>query len=345
MDYPRIFLKERQKMTRIWLNHWFSTAYNIINLIKEDEKDFYIIGSNRSEHSVIKCVCDEWYVEPEVSGKEYVDYCVEFCKEHKIDIFMPRREMVEISKYIDMFEELGTKVMVDRYETISMLNDKSQAYRLFKEKGIGIVPEYKIVTDVNEFMLAYSDLCERYEQICFKFVNDEGGRSFRLIDNNRKGYASLLYSSSTRISYRDVLDALEEKGSFPPIMLMPYLPDNEISVDCLKTEQGIIMLPREKNATRIERLFYDKQILDICKDFYEKVGLECPCNIQFKYLNDVPYFLEVNTRMSGGVQMSCLAAGVNIPNLAVNKLLGINKPWKIEMEEKFVSHIEMPLII
>lgn len=26
-------------MTRIWLNHWFSTAYNIINLIKNEEKD------------------------------------------------------------------------------------------------------------------------------------------------------------------------------------------------------------------------------------------------------------------------------------------------------------------
>ncbi len=333
-------------MIRIWLNHWFSTAYNIINLIKADEKDFYIIGSNKNINSVIKCVCDEWYQEPvEVSGKEYVDYCVEFCKEHKIDIFMPRREMVEISKHIHLFEELGTKVMVDNYDTMSMLNNKSEAYRLFTEKGIGIVPEYKIVTDVNEFKWAYSELCERYEQICFKFVNDEGGRSFRLIDNNRRGYASLLYSSSTRITYKDALEALAEKKSFPPIMLMPYLPDNEVSVDCLKTEQGIIMLSREKNATRIERLFYDEQILDICRKFYKEIGLEQPCNIQFKYLNGVPYFLEVNTRMSGGVQMSCLAAGVNIPNIAVNKLLGINKPWKIEREEQFVSHIEMPLLI
>ncbi len=332
-------------MTRIWFNHWFSTAYNIINLIKKDDKDFWIIGSNRNYNSVIKCVCDEWYEEPKIDGDEYVEYCLDFCKEHKVDIFMPRREMVEISKNIHLFNEIGTKVMVDDYETISILNDKSKAYDLFKNKGIGDVPEYIIVTKVDEFLMAYNTLKEKYEQICFKFVNDEGGRSFRLIDNNRRGYEALFYSSSTRISFDDVLSALGEKEEFAPLMVMPYLPDNEISVDCLKTDSGIIMLPREKNATRIECLIYDEKILDVCRKFYENVGLEYPCNIQFKYLNGVPYFLEVNTRMSGGVQMSCLAAGVNIPNIAVNKMLGINKSWQIDMNEKFVSHIEMPLIV
>ena len=73
--------------------------------------------------------------------------------------------------------------------------------------------------------------------------------------------------------------------------------------------------------------------------------MECPCNIQFKYLDGVPYFLEVNTRMSGGVQMACLASGVNIPDLAVNKLLGIDKDWEVCMEEKYVSHVELPVVL
>ena len=55
--------------------------------------------------------------------------------------------------------------------------------------------------------------------------------------------------------------------------------------------------------------------------------------------------LEVNTRMSGGVQMACLGSGVNIPNIAVNKLLGIDKHWTNNYEEKQVSHIEIPVVI
>lgn len=28
-------------MVRIWMNHWFSTAYNIVNLIKQDDPEFF----------------------------------------------------------------------------------------------------------------------------------------------------------------------------------------------------------------------------------------------------------------------------------------------------------------
>lgn len=332
-------------MTRIWLNHWFSTAYDIINLIKENETDFWIIGSNENAASVMKCVCDEWYQETVLSKEEYVEFCLDFCTEHKVDIFLPRRGMVEISKNIDKFNAIGTKVMVDSYEKMSVLNQKHLAYELFKEKGIGHVPEFEIVTNTEGFCAAYEKMNQKYEKVCFKFVDDEGGKSFRIIDNKKKGYQALFKSQNAKIALDDVISALKEKEEFAPLMIMPYLPDEEISVDCLKTNQGIIMLPRVKGETRVEKLRFDEQILQICRDFYEKVGLECPCNIQFKYLDGIPYFLEVNTRMSGGVQMSCLAAGVNIPNIAVNKLLGIEKAWSVSKEERNVSYVEVPVLV
>lgn len=74
-------------------------------------------------------------------------------------------------------------------------------------------------------------------------------------------------------------------------------------------------------------------------------NLRFPCNIQFKLMEKVPYLLEVNTRMSGGLQMSCLAAQVNIPNIALNKLLGRDIDWTMDRTEKTVSYIELPQII
>ena len=332
-------------MTRIWLNHWFSSAYNIVNLIKEQEEDFYMIGSSRNNYSVVKNVCDEWYQEPEWKEGEYVDYCLNFCKDKKIDVFMPRRGMVEISQRKKEFEKNGTQVMVDDYTKVWTLNQKDKAYELFQEKGIGAVPEYRIVTNSIGFEKAYRELIEKYEKICFKFVQDEGAKSFRVIKNAKKGYEDLLDYAQGGISYQEALEALSERESFPPLMLMPFMPGEEISVDCLKTAQGIIMVPRIKSQGRVEKIAYDKEILDICTDFYKKVGLEHPCNIQFRYLDGKPQFLEINTRMSGGVQMSCLATGINIPNIAVNKILGIEKEWKNNMEEKLVSHVENPVLV
>lgn len=332
-------------MTRIWLNHWFSTAYNIINLLRENNPDFWIIGSNENLESPIKSVCDEWYQEPVLKGEEYIDFCLQFCEEHSVDVFMPRREMIAISKYKDRFSSHGVKVMVDDYKYVDLLNHKDRAYEAFRAEGVGNVPDYYMATNAEQFKAAYGKLMEKYKWICFKFVRDEGGKSYRLIDNNRKGYSSLFKKQTTRMSLEAALDALSERETFSPVMVMPFLPDDEVSVDCLMTPNGLIAIPRIKDATRIEKIRYNEEILSTCRLFFEKFPLDKPCNVQFKYLNGIPYLLEVNTRMSGGVQMSCVASGVNIPNIAVNKLLGIDRNWKNNMLEKDVTHVEIPIVL
>ena len=274
-------------MIKIWLNHWFNTAYSIIQLIKNGCGDFCIVGSNENEYSIIKNVCDEWYLEPVLKDKDYADFCLDFCIEHKIDVFLPRRGMLPVSKYKDSFEKAGVMVI----------------------------------------------------------VQDEGGKSFRLIDNSRKGYSALFKKQNTRMTLNDVLDALSEREEFSPIMVMPFLNGDEVSIDCLNTARGLIMLPRIKDNSKVERLRYDREILDITLDFQKKIGLECPYNIQFKYLNGIPYFLEVNTRMSGGIQMACVGSGVNIPNIAVNKMLGKDVAWEKRYEEKKLAQALLPVVV
>ena len=70
-----------------------------------------------------------------------------------------------------------------------------------------------------------------------------------------------------------------------------------------------------------------------------------PCNVQFKYHDGKPYLLEVNTRMSGGIQLSCLAAEINIPRLALERLMGIEPELHIIRRERKVSYIESPVLV
>ena len=332
-------------MSRIWMNHWFSTAVNIIDLLRQDNLDAYIIGSNENEYSVIKNGCDEWYIEPVLKDDEYVEFCLDFCKKHEVEFFLPRRGMLKISEHKRRFEEIGVKVMMDDYSIVSTLNHKERAYNYFIENSIGIVPDFYIVKTVDEFKESYEKLLEKYKQVCFKFEKDEGGKSFRLIDNNRKGYAALFKKQNTRMTLNDVLSALSEREVFSPIMIMPFLPDEEISVDCLNTSSGLIALPRVKGNAKYEILRFDENIISLCRDFQDKTGLNCPYNIQFKYLDGVPYFLEVNTRMSGGVHMSCYASGVNIPLIALKKLAGEEIKWNCKYEEKILAQVLQPVTI
>lgn len=169
-------------MVRVWFNHWFSTVYGLIELMKQDEEErVYVISSNKQIDSVIQKVCDEWYQDALTDGEEYIQYCLDFCKEHKVDVFVPRRKMVEISQNVQRFQEIGVKVMVDDYSIMKLLNDKAATYDYLKECREISIPQYAVVNTVEEFEDAYTKMKERSEQICVKFVKDEGAMSYRSI--------------------------------------------------------------------------------------------------------------------------------------------------------------------
>ena len=331
-------------MIRVWFNHWFSTVYKLIEMLRE-EQAYYIIGTNQFQNAVYRLVCDEFYTEPVLDGEAYADYCLEFCREHKIDVFIPRRHMLSISKRKSDFEALGVRVMADDYDKLVKLNYKTKAYESFRDIESLYIPEYRLVTNANGFKAAYEELRERYRQVCFKFERDEGGKSFRLIDNSRTGYHALFKKQSTRMTFDDAYKALSETEECSPLIVMPYLPGSELSVDGLVTSRGRILIPRIKTSERAERIEYDSSILKMCNDILDRCPLECPFNIQFKYLDDIPYFLEINTRMSGGFQLSSVAGNINILDIAINKLLGNEKEWSISEEDRLITYVELPLML
>lgn len=333
-------------MIRVWFNHWFSTSYRLIELMKEDkEQKIYIIASNLIKESIIQNVCDEWYEEPRLDGEDYIEYCLKFCREHSVQVFVPRRNMLDISKNIEAFRDIGVRVMIDSYDKISLLNDKAAAYQLFRTCADIYVPEYYMVNSADDFVSAYQCLKEKSEIVCMKFVQDEGGMSFRRIAEEINPLQKLRRYPGFEIPYQELKDILSMQGHFDQLMLMPYLSGQEISVDCLNTPDGLIAVPRFKSTSRHEVIKYDSRILKMAETIMQKVQLEQPCNIQFKMHNGIPYLLEVNTRMSGGLQMSCLASGVNIPNIALNQLLGKRVHWMLRQDEKLVSYIELPEMI
>jgi len=334
------------RMIRVWFNHWFSTSYGLIQLMKQDEREqIYVIASNKQLNSVIQKVCDEWYEESQAEGEEYIRQCLDFCVAHRVDVFVPRRRMVEISKNRDRFEAIGVKLLADDYSVIRLLNDKAATYDFLRSVEGLRIPEYYLATNADQFEEAYGRLRENYGQVCVKFVQDEGGMSFRKIVENVDRFKRLRLYPGAEIVYEELKETLKEGGEFDALMVMPYFSGHEISVDCLSTASGLIAIPRNKGYARHERVEYREDVLTMTRAIMEKTNLQYPCNIQFRFKEEVPYLLEINTRMSGGLQMSCLAAGVNIPNIALNKLLGVQVPWRQDDRERIVSYIEIPQII
>ncbi len=333
----------------VWFNHWFSTAYHLINMMRECvPSDCRFIGSGTANVSVFRTACDEWYSEPVgISDEEYVQYCIDFCKEHNVDVFVPRRGLVAIIDRAADFEALGVKLFADKRADIAVqLDDKVQTYELLKDIVPDCIPPIFEAHSLEEFKAAYETLQKDWDRVCYKLTIDEGARSFRVIDSRIETLSALYAKPGSKITYNAACSVLSEYDFSIPMLVMPYLGGWEISADCLATAQGNLIIPRYKTGKRYSIVKFEKEIMDTCSKIMDTLQLKMPMNIQFKCDGDRPYLLEINPRMSGGLQLSCKATGINLPAVALSQLLGEELKWSYpDITEQRVAHIESPICL
>lgn len=333
---------------RVWFNHWFSTAYRLMELLKQGDSSITIISSNKLKLAVYQEISSEFYLEPiNISDNDYVLWCLDFCKKHNIDVFIPRRGRLEISKNLQLFLDNNIKVMVHTDSSlVECLEDKFETAKIFKENNLCNVPDLYLVDNVEDFKRAYKELENKNEKVCVKYNRDEGGLSFHIVEKDRNYIHNLRTNIGTRISYNILVDILYQTDEFEKLIVMPYLEGPEISIDSLNTHKGFIGLAREKIGTRATRIKFDKELYEVSKKFAEITNITMPYNLQMRWHNNQIYLLEVNTRMAGGTYKSCLT-GINMPYIAYCELMGLDYeiPDIQNIKEMLVSEIETPIIL
>jgi hypothetical protein len=202
-----------------------------------------------------------------------------------------------------------------------------------------------IVQNVEEFKEAYSQLKEKYKKICVKYDFDEGGTSFKLIEETKvPSINELTQSHITRINYDYLVDCLATEEKFRKLVVMPFLDGTEISIDCIGLQDKLLAIPRYKISSRFTKFEMNENIIDIANKFYSVMPLWAPFNIQLRYHEDTLYILEVNTRMAGG-SWKAKFMGCDFPNLAINKSIDsvyvLPTPNKTEM---LIGNLETGLI-
>jgi biotin carboxylase len=309
----------------IWFNRWFSQVTHYIEKIRNnpDGKEFKIYGSHPNPYATYLPFCDVVEIEPDTNGNEYVDWCLKFCLRHGIDIFIPRKANVLVSKNLERFEQIGVKVLVcNDADLMKKMDNKAAMYEELKNAGIVPIPDYRIVTNANDFKEAYLELSEKGHKVCFKPVVGEGAVGFRIIDDKADNISQLFSSIDHKISFQRAYKMLSQKDHFHEIMLLEYLDGFEYSIDCLGYDGKLLAaVPRKKAGGRIYELENSQELIEVAKKFTEKYKLSYIYNIQVKYKDGIPKLLEVNPRMSGGLHMTCLS-GINYPYEALKLLLG-----------------------
>ena len=343
----------------IYFNHWFSAITPVVEDLKKTfGNSVQIIASSHNENHTIKNSVDKFIVED--TDCDYVDTILNICKDNNVDLFFVRKNAKLIANRRTEFEAIGVKLILEDNEAIELTTNKAKTYEFFKESGL----EHFIPFFVNPKNIKDNNILEGMSledtikasgsfvvpNLCMKLVTDEGGCSFRKIENDNLTMQSLSYYRVNKATKDEVIKFIRSGDTeIEKLMFMEYLDEPEISVDCYNSKKGFIAIARKKTGSRVEELYYDTDLYNICNKICEMLQLKFPFNVQFRVkhggdsncIMDLR-LLEINLRISGGMYLE-VAHGLNICELCMKDNLdetdyGFDK--YVNFERKLVTHVE-----
>ncbi|WP_020561725.1 ATP-grasp domain-containing protein [Methylosarcina fibrata] len=335
---------------RIWFNKTFSTIGAVLRQLKQGPSadDVTLICTHTHGTATAFLAADESYLEPaELKGVDYIEWCLEFCRQHRIDLFWPGKEAALIARDHALFRAMGVDVVsVAEYDTLTLLQNKADFYADLSPK-IAETMDFVAVNDLAGFDAAVAELSKKHKKLCVKPAVSVYGLGFRVLDEERPSIAHLLKGVEYQIPLQELRQGMLDTPHFDTLLVMEHLGGPEWSVDCAgRNGELLCAVPRKKSqqAGHGQVIDHDDAIAGMVGRLTSHYRLNGLFNIQFREGVHGPRLLEINPRPSGGFGMSCLS-GANLAQIALQALKGETpEPARIHYGLK-VNEINTPVVL
>ncbi|MEZ5584020.1 MAG: ATP-grasp domain-containing protein [Candidatus Competibacteraceae bacterium] len=300
--------------------------------------EFHLAASYGVEQTPLRAVADTFILEPPaLKGSAYADWLLDCCRRHRIDWLWPQSRLSLLFGYQQEFARSGIRVLWPCLDpdTLSVLEDKNRTAETLQPHGVGL-PRWRQFRNVAEFDAALEALGYPYSRVCVKPAVGIYAQGFRVLDDTRDPFERFMHNNITVIGTEEFRALLGSNRREAVFLALEYLAGDERSIDCLVTAGRLIcsvtrLKPHAAHG-RFELIEDDPQGAAIAAQVCRIFGLNGLVNIQTRerILPDgdrEQCFLEINARMSGGINMTCLS-GVVLPYWALRLAAGSATPAK-----------------
>lgn len=258
----------------------------------------------------------------------FADTVLEMCRALGVDVLFPTVdvELPALAARRAEFTAIGTALASPDLETLDVCLDK---YAL-AERCRGVVP------------VPRTDLLG---------PDAAAGRRFPVIVKPRRG------AGSRGIHLIECAEDLAALGSDPNRLVQDYLPGDEFSVDVLSGLDRSVIAAVPRSRLRVDSgvsvagmTLHDDELEQAARAVAAAIGLSTVANVQLRRDSQGrAALLEVNPRFPGAMPLT-VAAGVDMPSLVLDLLLGIDVPASIDftgmavvrfLEDVFLSPAEL----
>lgn len=267
-----------------------------VQLIKHLKKNFKVMGVDVSYNNPALSFVDRFYQVPRYDDAEYVQALLELCRNEDIKLVIPlyEKEFDVLVQNKELFQSLGTTLLLSDKSIIDICNNKMNTYKFFKSNDILTPDSYTKAEVQNKEDIVFPML--------IKPVDGMGSQGVYKINNKKE-----------LVFFVDYI---------PNPIIQEFIEGIEYTVDVLCDFFGniISIVPRQRIEIRSgevskSKTVKDNRIINATRLTVEKLKrygkVTGPMTVQcIVDHNNKIYFIEINPRFGGGVPLT-FEAGVD----------------------------------
>ncbi len=295
------------------------TAALLRGLRENGERELRLVGTDMSERSVGRHLCDAFHLVPAGADPTFADAILEVVERERVDVVLPQSSF-DLEGLAAHRERFPVPVLVSSPDAIHRSNDKAETYAFLHRLGLP-APAYRRVNGAREVELAARELGYPDRPVCFKPVFSSGSRGFRILDPTVDRADQLLNQRPGSVAMRleEAIELLPPEGG-PDLLVMELATGGERTIDGIADGSRVVLgHPKTREAMRAGLAMHfvtleDAALMDVADAIVAELKIEWFFNIQL--VGD--YVIEINPRISTIVYQEDL----NLPYLGVKRALG-----------------------
>jgi carbamoyl-phosphate synthase large subunit len=295
------------------------TAALLRALRDNGERNVRLVGTDMSERSVGRHLCDTFHLVPAGSDPGFPDAILDVVEREAVDAVLPQSSF-DLQGLAEHRERFPVPVLVSSPETIRRSNDKAETYELLHRLGVP-APAFRRVQGAAAVASAARELGYPDRPVCFKPVFSSGSRGFRILDPTVDRAHQLLHERPGSVAMRleEAVELLPAEDG-PELLVMELATGGERTIDGIADGRRVVLgHPKTREAMRAGLAMFfvtlaDAALDDVADRIVAELEIEWFFNIQL--VGEL--VIEVNPRISTIVYQEDL----NLPYLGVKRALG-----------------------
>ena len=304
-------------------------ASTLIRMLKSvGEREITVIGADMDSQAIGRFLCASFHVVPPASDPGYIGAMLALVRKIQPDVLFSESsaEVPILSPHIERFEDLGAVVPISQPEPIRIASDKFEMYEVLRETTDIDLPEYRLASSLDEFLLAVEELGYPERAVCYKPPVGKGSRGFRIIDASidRRDLLMNYKPNSRYMALDEFTHIFRDESEFPPFLVMEFLEGMEFTTDPIALN-GDMLLCSTKTVEAARwgvivkgQLVEQPELVEQTRRILGAIPLSYNVNVQF--IGDK--LIEINPRVSTFIFQEDLIA----PYLAIRLALGELSP-------------------